>query len=106
MVSDHVAVTPDVAGLYPAPSSTRLRAAHPNPVNRCASGRSESTGRPGSLDQVRRDLETLEAMGAEWLVLDTYHGRPEDLANPEITRRGVEVLLEKAIDLRGLRLVS
>jgi hypothetical protein len=33
----------------------------------------------GSLAQVLRDLDELAALGAEYVVLDTYSGRPQDL---------------------------
>jgi probable F420-dependent oxidoreductase len=37
----------------------------------------------GSLEQIRRDLDELRVLGAQYVVLDTYHGNPETTAHPE-----------------------
>jgi alkanesulfonate monooxygenase SsuD/methylene tetrahydromethanopterin reductase-like flavin-dependent oxidoreductase (luciferase family) len=59
----------------------------------------------GTLDQLRADLDRLQAMGAEWIVFDTYSGNVADLAAaPEAGRQALEILLEKAFDVRGQRL--
>jgi alkanesulfonate monooxygenase SsuD/methylene tetrahydromethanopterin reductase-like flavin-dependent oxidoreductase (luciferase family) len=52
----------------------------------------------GNLDQVRRDLSQLEGMGASYVVLDTYHGDPAELADPASAQRTVDALLQHAID--------
>jgi probable F420-dependent oxidoreductase len=53
----------------------------------------------GTLDQIRHDLEALATLGATWVVFDTYHGRPEELAAPETARQVLEVLADKVLDL-------
>ncbi|MGH7392129.1 MAG: TIGR03619 family F420-dependent LLM class oxidoreductase [Candidatus Rokuibacteriota bacterium] len=53
----------------------------------------------GTLDQVRADLETLQALGAEHVLLDTYADDPDDTRNPEPAWRMLTVLAEKAFDL-------
>ena len=55
----------------------------------------------GTLDQVRGDLEELEALGAEYVVLDTKRNSPT-AASPshhEEAWRTLTVLAEKAVDL-------
>jgi probable F420-dependent oxidoreductase len=52
----------------------------------------------GNLDQIRRDLAQLERMGASYVVLDTYHGDPAELADPPSAQRTLDALLERAID--------
>ena len=55
----------------------------------------------GTLDQVRRDLAALQRLGAEYVVLDTYHGQPQELLDTEETERMLDVLTERAIDAAG-----
>jgi alkanesulfonate monooxygenase SsuD/methylene tetrahydromethanopterin reductase-like flavin-dependent oxidoreductase (luciferase family) len=66
----------------------------------------EAERRPGQgdLQQIRRDLFELAELGAECVVLDTYHGNPDELANPEAMLRPVHVLLDQVIDLAGQKL--
>jgi probable F420-dependent oxidoreductase len=52
----------------------------------------------GTLDQIRRDLSQLEAMGASYVVLDTYHGDPAELTDPTSAQRTLDALLDHAID--------
>ena len=57
----------------------------------------------GTLDQVRGDLEALQAMGAEYVVLDTNRNNPT-AASPrhhEDAWRTLTILAEKAMDLDG-----
>ena len=56
----------------------------------------------GTMDQVRRDLEELQALGAQYVLLDTY-----DMGNIEATRdhdgawRDFTALAEQALDLKN-----
>jgi probable F420-dependent oxidoreductase len=52
----------------------------------------------GTLDQVRRDLADLADLGATYVVLDTYHGDPTELAEPSFAQHTLDALLEHAID--------
>lgn len=52
----------------------------------------------GTLDQIRRDLDQLAALEPAYVILDTYSGRPEDLANADGARRTLDALLEHLID--------
>jgi len=58
----------------------------------------------GSLDQVRADLEALQALGATYLLLDTYADDPEATRDPEVALRMVRTLAERVLDLPGERL--
>jgi probable F420-dependent oxidoreductase len=53
----------------------------------------------GNLDQIRRDLAHLATLGASYVVLDTYHGDPAELAEPASAQRTLDALLAHAIDL-------
>jgi len=53
----------------------------------------------GSLDQVRADLEALQALGATYLLLDTYADDPEATRDPEVALRMVRTLAERVLDL-------
>lgn len=57
----------------------------------------------GTLDQVRGDLEALEAMGAEYVLLDTKRNSPTALSSRhhEEAWRTLTVLVEKALDLEN-----
>ena len=59
----------------------------------------------GSLDQVRADLEALQALGARYVLLDTYADDPEATRDPEIAWRMLRTLAERVLDLprEGLR---
>jgi probable F420-dependent oxidoreductase len=52
----------------------------------------------GTLDQVRDDLAELERLGAEYVVFDTYHGRPEELSDVTGAQRTLDRLVDHAID--------
>jgi hypothetical protein len=57
----------------------------------------------GSLDQVRGDLEALQALGAEYVLLDTKNGNPT-AGSPrhyEEAWRTLTTLAEKALDLEN-----
>jgi probable F420-dependent oxidoreductase len=59
-------------------------------------------GRPagaGTLDQVRRDLEALESLGASYLLLDTYLDDPEATRRHEPAWRTLTTIAEAALDL-------
>jgi alkanesulfonate monooxygenase SsuD/methylene tetrahydromethanopterin reductase-like flavin-dependent oxidoreductase (luciferase family) len=58
----------------------------------------------GSLEEIRRDLAALEDLGAEYVILDAYLGKPEALQDVAALRRPIEVLLERVIDAPGERL--
>ena len=57
----------------------------------------------GTLDQVRGDLEALQAMGAEYAVLDTKRNSPTALSplHHEEAWRTLTILAEKAVDLEN-----
>jgi probable F420-dependent oxidoreductase len=51
----------------------------------------------GSLAQVLRDLDDLAALGAEYVVLDTYRGRPEDYRPAEEDWRMLETVAARSL---------
>ena len=53
----------------------------------------------GSLDQVRADLETLAALGANHVLLDTYADDPEATRHHETAWRMLTLLAEQVLDL-------
>jgi alkanesulfonate monooxygenase SsuD/methylene tetrahydromethanopterin reductase-like flavin-dependent oxidoreductase (luciferase family) len=53
----------------------------------------------GTLDQIRRDMDQLAALEPAYVVLDTYTGQPDDLANSDTAQRTLNALLEHVIDL-------
>lgn len=55
----------------------------------------------GTLDQIRSDLHAFAELGAEYVLLDTYRGTPDQLAEPEQDQRTLELLAEHVLDLRG-----
>ena len=61
----------------------------------------ERTLGEGTLDQVRRDLELLQELGAPYVLLDTKRNSPTALLSQhhEESWRTLTVLAEKAIDL-------
>ena len=63
----------------------------------------EADRRPGqgSLDQIRADFDALASLNAEYVVLDTYHGRPEELTDTSSAQRTLEVLVDRVIDAPG-----
>jgi probable F420-dependent oxidoreductase len=63
----------------------------------------EADRRPGqgTLDQIRHDLDRLGALGAEYVVLDTYHGDPAELTDTAVAQYTLEMLVEHVIDAAG-----
>jgi alkanesulfonate monooxygenase SsuD/methylene tetrahydromethanopterin reductase-like flavin-dependent oxidoreductase (luciferase family) len=61
---------------------------------------SDAERRPGqgSLEQIRRDLEVLAELGAAYVVLDTYHGQPDELNDTAAAQYTLEMLVEHVID--------
>ena len=59
----------------------------------------------GNLDQVRADLDALQALGARYVLLDTYADDPEATRDPEVAWRMLRTLAERVLDLprEGLR---
>jgi len=53
----------------------------------------------GTVDQVRADLEALQALGAEAVLLDTYADDPEQTRDPVAAWRMLTVMAEQAFDL-------
>jgi probable F420-dependent oxidoreductase len=53
----------------------------------------------GTIDQVRADLEALESLGAEYVLLDTYTGKPAQTLHPENDWAMLRELAERALDL-------
>ena len=53
----------------------------------------------GNLDQVRSDLETLQAMGAQHVTLDWYTGDPDSTKHHQVGWRMLSVLAEQVLDL-------
>ena len=53
----------------------------------------------GSMDQVRRDLEALESLGARYVLLDTYLDDPEATRRHEPAWRTLTALADEALDL-------
>ena len=53
----------------------------------------------GSLEQVRADLAELAGLGAEYVLLDTYRGDPEETRYPERAWAMLATLAERVLDL-------
>jgi hypothetical protein len=53
----------------------------------------------GSLEQVRADLRALEAMGAPYVLLDTYNDDPEATRSHEPAWRLLKTAAERLVDL-------
>ena len=53
----------------------------------------------GTLDQIRRDLEALERMGADYVLLDTYFDDPEDTKDHEAAWSMLATLAHRVLDL-------
>ena len=51
----------------------------------------------GSLAQVLRDLDELAALGSEYVILDTYRGRPEDYRPAEEDWRMLETVAARSL---------
>jgi probable F420-dependent oxidoreductase len=54
----------------------------------------------GTADQIRHDLETLAGLGAEYVLFDTYSGKPEDAADFERDWTALAILAERIADLK------
>jgi probable F420-dependent oxidoreductase len=54
----------------------------------------------GTADQIRRDLETLAGLGAEYVLFDTYSGKPEDAADFERDWTALAILAERIAGLK------
>jgi alkanesulfonate monooxygenase SsuD/methylene tetrahydromethanopterin reductase-like flavin-dependent oxidoreductase (luciferase family) len=61
---------------------------------------SDAERRPGqgSVAQIRQDFAELARLGATYVVLDTYHGQPEELTRPAEAQRTLDLLVERVID--------
>jgi probable F420-dependent oxidoreductase len=55
----------------------------------------------GTLDQIHSDLVALESLGAEYILLDTYAGKPEQTLNPEEDWKMLSLLAEQVLDLEN-----
>jgi hypothetical protein len=53
----------------------------------------------GTLDQIHRDMAELEALGCDYVLLDTYLDDPEALRHPEDSWRVYAEMAEKVLDL-------
>lgn len=53
----------------------------------------------GTLEQVRADLSALEALGARYVLLDTYADDPEATRDPDIAWAMLRTVAERALDL-------
>jgi probable F420-dependent oxidoreductase len=54
----------------------------------------------GTADQIRRDLETLADLGAQYVLFDTYSGKPEDAADFERDWTALAILAERIAGLK------
>jgi probable F420-dependent oxidoreductase len=54
----------------------------------------------GTVDQIRRDLESLDALGARYVLFDTYSGDPETSNDPENELLMFTTLAERILDLK------
>jgi hypothetical protein len=53
----------------------------------------------GTVDQMRRDLEALQALGCAYVLLDTYFDDIEATRHPETAWRMLTVMAEQVLDL-------
>lgn len=53
----------------------------------------------GNIDQVHADLEAISSLGAEYILLDTYSGQPEQTLHPEKDWETLTLLAERVLDL-------
>jgi alkanesulfonate monooxygenase SsuD/methylene tetrahydromethanopterin reductase-like flavin-dependent oxidoreductase (luciferase family) len=53
----------------------------------------------GTVEQVRADLEALQALGAQYVVLDTYADDPEATCRPETGWEMLTTVAERILDL-------
>jgi probable F420-dependent oxidoreductase len=54
----------------------------------------------GTLDQMRRDLEALQEIGAQYVLLDTFFDDVEATRQPEVSWRMLTTMAEKVLDLK------
>jgi probable F420-dependent oxidoreductase len=54
----------------------------------------------GTVDQIRHDLESLDALGAQYVLFDTYSGDPETRNDPEKDLFMFTTLAERILDLK------
>lgn len=55
----------------------------------------------GTMDQIRRDLEELQALGCTYVLLDSFYGDVEATKNYETTWRMLAAVAEEALDLQN-----
>ena len=55
----------------------------------------------GTIDQIRGDLEELEALGCTYILLDTFYGDVEATRNHETSWRMLATIAETALDLKN-----
>ncbi len=55
----------------------------------------------GTMDQIRRDLEELQALGCTYVLLDSFYGDVEATKNHETTWRMLAAVAEEALDLEN-----
>ena len=53
----------------------------------------------GTIDQIRRDLEDLQALGCTYVLLDSFYGDVDATRNHETTWRMLSTIAEEALDL-------
>ena len=53
----------------------------------------------GTIDQIRADLEQLQALGCTYVLLDSFYGDVEATRNHETTWRMLTTIAEQALDL-------
>ena len=89
MISDHIAVTPDVAEQYPPPfyEPFTTLAWLAGLTDRIRPGTTVTTpGRlagEGTIEQILDDLTQLHQLGAGTVVLDPFNGDPDETHHPE-----------------------
>lgn len=53
----------------------------------------------GTVEQVRKDFQELQAMGAEYVLLDTYKGKPESMPDPDVVLKALGILSREILNL-------
>ncbi len=54
----------------------------------------------GTIEQIQKDLQELQSIGAEYVLLDTYKGKPDFMPDPEAILRNLGVLSREVLDLQ------
>jgi hypothetical protein len=54
----------------------------------------------GTIEQIQKDLEELQSIEAEYVLLDTYKGKPDSMPDPEVILRNLGVLSREVLDLQ------